>query len=236
MSADPRVLVQGLLGHGGRLRPELLERALTHRSAGRANNERLEFLGDAALGLLMAEALSARFPDADEGELSRRRAALVNKDSLAEVARGLRLGDYLRLGAGELRTGGHARDSILADAMEAIIGAVYADLGLDAARAMVLRIFAGQLERVAARDAVKDPKTRLQEWLQARRRPVPEYHVVEVSGAAHDQRFAVLCRLPDDAAETRGQGGSRRRAEQDAAAQMLTALTEQIAGGAAGSP
>jgi len=228
MSMDPQALVQTLLGKGGRLRADLLERALTHRSAGRNNNERLEFLGDAALGLVMAEALWARFPDADEGELSRRRAALVNKDSLAEVARALRLGDYLRLGAGELRTGGHTRDSILADAMEAIIGAAYADLGLDAARTMVLRIFAEPLERVAARDAVKDPKTRLQEWLQARRRPVPEYSVITLSGAAHDQHFVVLCRLPDDAAETRGQGGSRRRAEQDAAARMLAALTDQV--------
>jgi len=234
MSADPRVLVKTLLGGSGQLRPDLLERALTHRSAGRVNNERLEFLGDAALGLVIAEALWVRFPDADEGELSRRRAALVNKDSLAEVARGLRLGDYLRLGAGELRTGGHTRDSILADAVEAIIGAVYADLGLDVARAMVLRIFEGQLEGVASRHALKDPKTRLQEWLQARRRPVPEYSVLDVSGAAHDQHFAVLCRLPDDNAETRGQGGSRRRAEQDAAARMLATLTEQSGASAAG--
>jgi ribonuclease-3 len=224
MSADPRVLVQALLGKDGHLHPDLLERALTHRSAGRANNERLEFLGDAALGLVMAEALWQRFPDADEGELSRRRAALVNKDSLAAVARGMRLGDYLRLGTGELRTGGHARDSILADALEAIIGAVYADAGLDAVRAMLLRIFAEPLEQVASRDAVKDPKTRLQEWLQARRRPVPEYAVVDVSGAAHDQHFAVLCKLTDAAAETRGEGSSRRRAEQDAAAKMLADL------------
>jgi ribonuclease-3 len=225
MSADPRVLVETLLGADGALTPELLERALTHRSAGRANNERLEFLGDAALGLVMAEALCDRFPDADEGELSRRRAALVNKDSLAAVARELRLGDYLRLGAGELRTGGHARDSILADALEAVIGAVHADLGLDAVRSMLLRIFAASLERVASREAVKDPKTRLQEWLQARRRPVPEYGVVQVSGAAHDQRFVVICKLTDVVAETTGEGGSRRRAEQDAAAGMLAELT-----------
>jgi ribonuclease-3 len=227
MSADLRVLVRSLLGDDGQLRADLLERALTHRSAGRANNERLEFLGDAALGLVMAEALWTRLPDADEGELSRRRAALVNRDSLAAVARELRLGDYLRLGPGELRTGGHARDSILADALEAVIGAVYADRGLAAARTMLLRIFAVPLDRVASRAAVKDPKTRLQEWLQARRRPVPDYSVVEVSGAPHDQRFAVICRLTDDAAETRGQGSSRRRAEQDAAAQMLALLTAE---------
>lgn len=226
MSGDSQRLLDQLLGAGGRVRPELLKRALTHRSAGRANNERLEFLGDAALGLVMAEALWGRFPDADEGELSRRRAALVNKDSLARVARELRLGDYLCLGGGELRTGGHTRDSILADAMEAIIGAVYVDLGLETARAMVLRIFAESLEQVASSDALKDPKTRLQEWLQARHRPVPEYAVVDISGAAHAQHFAVCCRLADDTAETRGEGGNRRRAEQDAADRMLALLTQ----------
>jgi ribonuclease-3 len=234
MSTDPRVLVQTLLGEDARLSPDLLERALTHRSAGRANNERLEFLGDAALGLVMAEALCDRFPDADEGELSRRRAALVNKDNLAAVARELRLGDYLRLGPGELRTGGHARDSILADALEAVIGAVHADLGLDAVRGMLLRIFAASLDRVASREAVKDPKTRLQEWLQARRRPVPEYGLVEVTGAAHDQHFVVFCKLTDVAAEARGEGGSRRRAEQDAAARMLDDLTAAGDGDGAG--
>jgi ribonuclease-3 len=225
MSADPRGLIDTLLGEdSGGLATDLLGLALTHRSAGRANNERLEFLGDAALGLVMAEALWSRFPDADEGELSRRRAALVNKDSLAAVARELRLGDYLHLGPGELRTGGHARDSILADALEAIIGAVYADRGFEVARRMLLRLFDGRIVQVAKQDAVKDPKTRLQEWLQARRRPVPEYKVLQISGAPHDQHFAVGCRLMDDGAETRGHGSSRRRAEQDAAAQMLIRL------------
>jgi ribonuclease-3 len=225
MSADPRVLAQSLLGGDAKLQPDLLTLALTHRSAGRANNERLEFLGDAALGLIMAEALWARFPEADEGELSRRRAALVNKDSLAGLAREVRLGDYLHLGPGELRTGGHARDSILADALEAFIGAVYLDLGLEQAREMLLRLFAGRLESVAREEAIKDPKTRLQELLQARRRPVPEYNVADVSGAAHDQHFVVVCRLPDTAAEACGEGTSRRRAEQAAAARMLAELT-----------
>lgn len=224
MSANPSLLVQALLGDYTRLQTDLLALALTHRSAGRANNERLEFLGDAALGLVMAETLWSRFPDADEGELSRRRAALVNKDSLAAVARELRLGDYLRLGPGELRTGGHARDSILADALEALIGAVYVDCGLVRVRDMVLRLFAERLAQVAGEDAVKDPKTRLQEWLQARRRPVPEYSVVDVSGAAHDQQFVVICRLADTSAETQGRGSSRRRAEQDAAGRMLAEL------------
>ncbi len=224
MSANPSLLVQALLGDDIPLRADLLALALTHRSAGRANNERLEFLGDAALGLIIAEALCERFPHADEGELSRRRAALVNKDSLAAVARQLRLGDYLHLGPGELRTGGHARDSILADALEAVIGAVYADRGFACARDMVLRLFAARIERVAGADAVKDPKTRLQEWLQARRRPVPDYGVVAISGAAHDQQFVVTCRLTDTGAETEGRGSSRRRAEQDAAQRMLTEL------------
>jgi ribonuclease-3 len=224
MSADPRVLVDALLGPGGAVRDDLLALALTHRSAGRANNERLEFLGDAALGLVMAEALWTRLPQADEGELSRRRAALVNKDSLAAVARELRLGDYLQLGPGELRTGGHTRDSILADALEAVIGAVYADRGLEVARAMLLRLFELRMQQVAAQDAVKDPKTRLQEWLQGRRRPVPDYQVTDISGAPHDQHFAVCCQLADDGARAIGQGSSRRRAEQDAAARMLVQL------------
>jgi len=224
MSANPSLLMRALLGDDTPLRADLLALALTHRSAGRTNNERLEFLGDATLGLVMAEALWSRFPDADEGELSRRRAALVNKDSLAAVARELRLGDYLRLGPGELRTGGHARDSILADALEALIGAVYLDCGLERVRDMVLRLFAERLARVAGEDAVKDPKTRLQEWLQGRRRPVPEYSVVDVAGAAHDQQFAVTCRLADTGAESRGLGSSRRRAEQDAAGRMLAEL------------
>ncbi|WP_058554587.1 ribonuclease III [Thiohalocapsa sp. ML1] len=229
MNADPRRLTAALLGADDALRADLLALALTHRSAGRENNERLEFLGDAALGLVMAEALWTRFPEADEGELSRRRAALVNQDSLAAVARELKLGEYLHLGPGELRTGGHARDSILADALEAIIGAVYADRGFAVVRAMLLRLFDGRLTQVAAREAIKDPKTRLQEWLQARRRPVPEYSVVEVSGAAHDQSFHVRCRLPDDGAEASGQGSSRRRAEQEAASAMLLKLDSATA-------
>ncbi len=233
MTTDPRLLQQALLGDdaGTRVRPQVLRLALTHRSAGRENNERLEFLGDAALGLIIAEALWQRFPIADEGELSRRRASLVNRDSLARMARDLRLGDYLHLGPGELRTGGHARDSILADALEAIIGAVYSDLGFEAARSMVLRLFAGRLEQHPSSAALKDPKTRLQEWLQARRRPVPEYTVTEVTGAAHDQHFKVLCRLSDDGVEVLGEGSSRRRAEQAAAESLLQRLQTPSKGG-----
>jgi ribonuclease-3 len=209
------------------MREDLLEQALTHRSTGPVNNERLEFLGDALLGLVIAEVLWQRFPDADEGELSRRRASLVNKESLARVARELRLGDYLKLGSGEVRTGGHTRDSILADALEAVIGAVYVDKGFADARDMLLRLFAEPLAKVARQRALKDPKTQLQEMLQSMRRPLPEYEVVDISGQQHAQRFAVCCRLAHEQLSTRGEGSSRRRAEQDAAERMLARLSEQ---------
>ena len=224
MNADLQPLLSALLADTG-LRADLLEQALTHRSAGPVNNERLEFLGDALLGLVIAEALWRRFPAADEGELSRRRASLVNKESLARVARGLRLGDYLRLGSGEARTGGHTRDSILADALEAMIGAVYLDKGFAVARDMLLRVFEQPLATLAKADAVKDPKTRLQEMLQSVRRPLPDYEVVDISGQQHAQRFAVRCTLADEARTSVGQGTSRRRAEQDAAERMLALLT-----------
>ena len=159
--------------------------------------------------------------------MSRRRAALVNKESLATVARGLRLGDYLRLGSGETRTGGHARDSILADAFEALIGAVYQDKGFDVARGMLLRVFEQPLAQVAEREAIKDPKTLLQEMLQSRRRPLPDYEVLDIGGQQHAQRFAVRCRLPDLDLATEGWGTSRRRAEQDAAERMLALLRER---------
>ncbi len=226
MNGDPRQLKSALLGDAD-VSADLLDQALTHRSAGPINNERLEFLGDALLGLVIAEVLWQRFPAADEGELSRRRASLVNKESLAQVARGLRLGDYLRLGSGEVRTGGHTRDSILADALEAVIGAVYVDKGFMVARDMLLRLFDARLASVAERKALKDPKTRLQETLQSMHRPLPEYEVADVSGQQHAQRFAVRCRLTDEERATRGEGTSRRRAEQDAAVQMLALLTGQ---------
>jgi len=229
VNADPRSLLLALLGDVS-LRADLLQQALTHRSAGPVNNERLEFLGDALLGLVIAEALWRRFPAADEGELSRRRASLVNQESLARVARGLHLGDYLRLGSGEARTGGHTRDSILADALEAMIGAVYLDKGFTAARDMLLRVFEQPLANLAEADAVKDPKTRLQEMLQSVRRPLPDYEVVDISGQPHAQRFAVRCTLADEARTTLGQGTSRRRAEQDAAERMLALLTGRARG------
>ena len=219
MNADPRRLAQSL-GHSF-ARQDLLLQGLTHRSAGPLNNERLEFLGDALIGFVVAEALCARFPIADEGNLSRMRASLVKRESLAKLARGLDLGDYLRLGAGELRTGGHARDSILADALEAVLGAVYLDAGFEVARKVVLDLFGGRIEQIDGEQAGKDPKTRLQEWLQSRKRPIPEYVLINIGGTQHDQVFTVSCVLNDAAISTQGQGTSRRRAEQAAAESML---------------
>lgn len=230
MTADPARLVASLTGtQPGSL--ALIEQALTHRSAGPINNERLEFLGDALLGFVIAEVLLQRFPDASEGDLTRRRATLVNREALARIARTLELGDYLRLDAGALRTGGHARDSVLSDGLEALIGAVYLDQGFGCAKRTILNVFAEALADVASRDARKDPKTRLQEWLQARRRGLPEYEVTAITGEQHEQRFQVRCRLPDDERICVGDGSSRRRAEQQSAETMLSLLTEQ--GGAA---
>ena len=225
MSADPERLsrVLGCSFRQGRL----LAQALTHCSAPGANNERLEFLGDALLGFVVAEALWKRFPDADEGRLSRLRASLVNKESLATLARGIDLGDYLRLGAGELRSGGHARDSILADALEAIFAAIYLDKGFEPAKGAILTLFSAPLETVAAEGTSKDPKTRLQELLQADRRPLASYAVLDVTGSQHEQRFRVRCALVDGAVATEGEGTSRRRAEQQAAERMLGLMSDE---------
>lgn len=223
--ADPLRLFTALTGCPPRA-PALVEQALTHRSAGRVNNERLEYLGDALLGFVIAEALIERFPEASEGDLTRRRATLVNREALAGLARGLALGDYLRLDPAASRSGGHARDSVLADALEALIGAIYLDQGFASAKAAILRLFADPLAAIGDHEARKDPKTRLQEWLQARRRPLPDYEVIGVSGEQHAQRFTVRCRLPDDGREVLGDGSSRRRGEQQAAETMITTLAE----------
>ncbi|HKJ10220.1 MAG TPA: ribonuclease III [Gammaproteobacteria bacterium] len=204
--------------------PELLDFALTHRSAGSRNNERLEFLGDAILSLVIAEALYRQLPSATEGELSRLRATLVRQETLAEIARGLELGEYLTLGSGELKSGGFRRDSILSDALEAIFGALYMDGGFEAARQCIARLFAERLDSLPSAAALKDPKTRLQEYLQSRRVALPEYEVLEARGQAHDQTFRVQCRIPGTEHSSHGQGGSRRKAEQDAAQRMLAAL------------
>ena len=205
--------------------PALLDSALTHRSAGGLNNERLEFLGDAVLGLVIAEDLYKRYPDAREGQLSRLRASLVRKQTLAELARGLDLGEYLRLGSGELKSGGYRRDSILADALEAIFGAVYLDSGFAACAALIQGLYADRLGALPDEPvAIKDPKTLLQEHLQGRRLELPEYSVVAIRGTAHNQVFDVECRVEAIDRSARGSGSSRRRAEQQAAQHMLALL------------
>jgi ribonuclease-3 len=204
--------------------PELLRRALTHRSAGARNNERLEFLGDALVNLIVAEALYERFPRADEGELTRARAALVRESALAGIARSLNLGDRLELGPGELKSGGFRRDSILADALEALVGAVYLDAGFDACRAAALPWFEPQLVSLPKGGTEKDPKTRLQEWLQARQAPLPEYRLLAADGEDHDKTFRVLCVLTTPALEQEGAGSSRRQAEQAAALNVLSRI------------
>ncbi|MEP7207682.1 MAG: ribonuclease III [Casimicrobiaceae bacterium] len=209
-------LLRDRLDHAFR-HPELLRQALTHRSYGAEHNERLEFVGDAVLDCVIAVALYERFPRIAEGDLSRVRANLVNRDTLARLARALDVGTELRLGEGELRSGGKERPSIMADALEAVFGAVFVDAGFDAARRVVERVYAEDLEGVDPALSGKDAKTRLQEWLQARRVPVPEYHVASVAGETHAQTFTVECRIPALEIITQGQGPSRRVAEQDAA-------------------
>ena len=206
--------------------PELLGQALTHRSFGAVHNERLEFIGDAVLDCAIAAVLYRRFPRVSEGVLSRMRAHLVNGETLARLGAALELGDAIRLGEGELRSGGATRPSILADALEAIIGAVFLDAGFDAAYGVVESVFASELADVDPLAVAKDPKTRLQEWLQARKLPVPDYVVVGVSGEAHAQTFAVECRIAGLAIIAAGTGSNRRAAEQAAAdAAFATAST-----------
>jgi ribonuclease-3 len=202
-----------------------LRQALTHRSYGTPNYERLEFVGDAVLDCVVARALYERFPATPEGDLSRARAHLVNQETLAQVARRLDVGAALRLGEGELRSGGADRTSILADALEAVFGAVFLDGGFDAARAVIDAVFADVLRDADPATLGKDPKTRLQEWLQAKRLPVPEYAVVGTSGEAHAQQFDVECRVPQLGVVALGVGPSRRVAEQDAAQKALAAVT-----------
>ncbi|PJK10633.1 ribonuclease III [Lysobacteraceae bacterium NML95-0200] len=208
--------------------PALLEQALRHRSAGQPHNERLEFLGDAVVNLLAAEALYAAWPKADEGALTRARTELVRESALAEIARALDLGSYLSLGPGEMKSGGHRRDSILADALEALVGAVYLDAGLEAARRMALPWFEPMMAALPPPNKVgKDAKTRLQEWLQARGKPLPVYALLAESGEEHARQFEVSCSLAEPALQERGLGTSRRAAEQLAATRILEALEQQ---------
>ncbi|MGI8739364.1 MAG: ribonuclease III [Gammaproteobacteria bacterium] len=198
--------------------------AVTHRSAGGGNNERLEYLGDAVLGMLIAEHLYRLHPNASEGDLSRLRAKLVRGETLAGIAKELHLSDLLVLGPGEVKAGGHRRDTILADALEAIIGAIYLEKGFEAARVFVLGLFQTRIANLPPPEQLKDAKTRLQEYLQARNLALPEYRLQLASGEPHAQNFVMRCLLPHCGIETTGEGGSKREAEQRAAARALAML------------
>jgi ribonuclease-3 len=203
----------------------LLAQALTHRSAGARHNERLEFLGDALIGMIVAEALYIRWPKADEGVLTRARAELVRESSLAQTARDLDLGARITLGPGELKSGGHRRDSILSDTLEAVVGAIYLDGGFDACRDAVLPWFERTIMELPAGRIDKDPKTRLQEWLQARQRPLPVYELLAETGDEHAKLFRVRCMLVEPLLLSgEGEGSSRRVAEQAAAAAVIAQL------------
>lgn len=202
----------------------LLERALTHRSFGTPNNERLEFLGDGVLGCAIAEALCAKFPGLPEGRLTPLRAALVREECLADVARDLQLAECVRLGEGERAGTAEVRPSILADALEAVFGAVFLDGGYDQARAAILRVYGERIEALDPGAAMKDAKTQLQETLQARRLKLPEYRVMAVKGEAHRQTFEVECVVEDLGLSAVGEGSSRRRAEQRAAEGVLSRI------------
>ena len=205
--------------------PALLQQALTHRSAAsKPDNERLEFLGDAFLNFVIAEALYAGQPGYSEGDLTKLRATLVRGSTLAELALELGVDEQVILGPGDLKTGGARRGSTLANALEAVLGAVLLDSDPGTARSVVRRLFAARLAQLPDPAELKDPKTRLQEWLQARRRGLPAYEVTSTAGAQHNQRFTVECRIPEQDAVTSGTGNSRRRAEQQAAQHMLDRL------------
>jgi len=215
--------LQKILGYDF-LQLDYLQQALTHRSAGARNNERLEFLGDAILGFEVAEILYSEHPSAAEGQLSRARSQLVKRETLASVARQLGLGEYLILGTGELASGGQNRDSILSDTVEAIIAAVYMDGGMEQARSFVRRILGPLIESSAPAEQLKDNKTRLQEYLQARKLDLPLYEVVSIHGEAHEQNFEVKCEIHSPRTRTTATAGSRRKAEQQAASAMLDIL------------
>lgn len=206
--------------------PQLFSIALTHRSANSNNNERLEFLGDSILGFVIAQKLYDIFPEASEGVLSRLRANLVNQGSLAELARKHKIGDYLLLGSGELKSGGFRRDSILSDALEAIMGALFKDQGIVVCQQWIELLFAEKLQSLSLDNWQKDPKTQLQELMQSRKLELPEYTLVTMSGLAHEQMFKVRCTIPLINDACIGTGISRKRAEQSAAELMLELLNK----------
>jgi len=216
--------LERVLGHSF-TDPGLLSTALTHRSVGSRNNERLEFLGDSIINHIIAEALYQRFPDASEGDMSRMRASLVKGDTLAELAREMKLGEHLVLGPGERKSGGHRRTSILADTVEALAGAILLDAGYERCRACVGGWYRHRLQQLSLGAADKDAKTRLQEYLQAEGNPLPEYELVAVKGEDHDQQFNVACRLSRPQLVAEGSGKSRRKAEQAAALEVLERLS-----------
>lgn len=223
MVATDRGVLRDRIGHVF-ADPSLLAQALTHRSAAASHNERLEFLGDGVVNLIAAEALFRRWHKADEGVLTRARAELVREASLAAIARQLELGERLTLGPGELKSGGFRRDSILADALEAVVAAIYLDAGYETCREVVLPWFEQVLAALPVGKPEKDPKTRLQEWLQARQRALPAYDLVSESGEEHAKLFLARCTLNEPPVSAEGQGTSRRLAEQAAAAAVLEAL------------
>ena len=208
---------------------QLIEKALTHRSASNNHNERLEFLGDAVLGMVIAKALFAKFPKVDEGQLSRMRSSLVKGKTLAVIAKEINLGDYIYLGEGELKSGGFRRASILADAFEAVIGAVYLDSGFDQTSQLILKLYNERLTELDPSEVTKDPKTRLQELLQSRRFSLPEYELLSVTGEAHEQTFEVVCVISEKSIKTVGTGTSRRNAEQLAAEKAFSELQKTLA-------
>ena len=205
---------------------QLFKIALTHRSASSNNNERLEFLGDSVLGFVIAQRLCEKFPEASEGVLSRLRASLVNQESLAELAREYDLGNYLLLGSGELKSGGYRRDSILSDALEAILGAIVKDQGFSVCQQWILDIFSDKLEQLTLENWQKDPKTRLQEVMQAKKLDLPIYEVLTMSGLPHEQTFKIQCRISLVEDDSIGSGASRKKAEQEAAEKMLAKLSK----------
>ena len=205
--------------------PQLFEQALTHRSASGLSNERLEFLGDAVLDFVVSEIVYDALPDADEGDLSRLRASLVKDTTLAQLASKLGLGEYLILGSGERKSGGHRRESILADALEAVFGAVFLDAGYAPSREVIENAFGDRLLDLPDPSELRDPKSRLQEWLQARQMSLPEYDLVNVTGEAHRQQFEVRCTVAGSKSAATGNGASRRSAEQQSAERMLSQLT-----------
>ena len=206
----------------------LLKEALTHRSASSKNNERQEFLGDSILNFVIAADLFLRYPELSEGDLSRIRASLVNKDGLYTISRQLKLGDYLILGSGELKSGGYRRNSILADTVEAILGAVFLDSGFESCRKLILRLYDELLENIPAPESLKDPKTKLQELLQSRKFGLPEYTVIEVIGKSHNQQFKILCEIKELQLTSEGKATSRRKAEQQAAEKIFSLLEKKL--------